>query len=96
MFRRIPLVLGAAFLLAAPAAAAQVLLIDTIRQAPDNTAQGLPRPTPGMSSDRVRARFGEPGETISAVGDPPISSWIYDGFTVYFEHDHTITAVVHQ
>lgn len=50
-------------------------------------------PRRGSSMERVRERFGEPEDTREAVGDPPITRWEYDGFTVFFEHDHVIHAV---
>ena len=51
-------------------------------------------PGRGMSKDKVRERFGYPIERIAAVGKPPISKWRYDLFTVYFESDYVIHAVV--
>lgn len=50
-------------------------------------------PTRGMSMDRVRKQWGEPAQTVAAVGDPPISRWKFDDFTVYFEHKLVITSV---
>jgi hypothetical protein len=43
--------------------------------------------------DRVRERWGEPRQRLAAVGEPPISRWVYDGFSVYFEHRHVIHSV---
>jgi hypothetical protein len=51
------------------------------------------RPTRGMSQQRVLERFGEPRARHAAVGDPPISRWDYDDFSVYFEHSHVLHAV---
>ena len=50
-------------------------------------------PVRGQTRDQVRQRHGEPGDARSPVGEPPISLWIYPGFTVYFEHDLVITSV---
>ena len=50
-------------------------------------------PMRGQTSVSVKDRFGEPASTKAAVGSPPISSWKYDGFIVYFEHDLVITTV---
>lgn len=77
-------------------ASADVLLMDAIKDAPPNNAQGLPRPTRGMKMDEVLKRFGQPRERVAPVGDPPITRWIYDDFTVYFEYQRTITSVVHR
>lgn len=51
------------------------------------------KPYRGMRKEQVRQHFGEPRRTYSAVGDPPISRWQYDDFTVYFEKDRVIHAV---
>lgn len=48
----------------------------------------------GMSMDRVEQAFGRPLEVRGPVGDPPITRWVYDGYTVYFEHRHVIHSVV--
>lgn len=50
-------------------------------------------PDRGMSKAEVRAQFGEPTRTRPAVGQPPISRWDYDGFSVYFENDTTLHSV---
>ena len=52
-------------------------------------------PGKGMTKDSVEERFGSPAERIEAVGEPPISRWIYGSFIVYFEYDHVIHAVNH-
>lgn len=51
-------------------------------------------PGRGMTKEKVRERFGYPLERIAAVGTPPISKWRYELFTVYFESDYVIHAVV--
>ncbi len=51
------------------------------------------KPTRGMTQERVRAEFGNPQSTQSAVGDPPITRWHYPGFVVFFEYDRVIHAV---
>ncbi|NIR30556.1 MAG: hypothetical protein GWN84_14850 [Gammaproteobacteria bacterium] len=80
----------------APAVYGEVLLIEAIESAPPNSAEGLPRPSGGMKMQEVVERFGEPRSRLSAVGDPPITRWVYDDFTVYFEYEYTITTVVHR
>lgn len=50
-------------------------------------------PGRGMSKDQVEDRFGSPAEKVEAIGEPPISRWVYGSFTVYFEYDHVIHAV---
>lgn len=71
-------------------AQAETLLIDSVEA---EQATRSERPTRGQTKTQVEARFGEPTQMIAAVGDPPISRWIYPGFTVYFEYDRVIHAV---
>lgn len=54
----------------------------------------LPTPTRGMTMEQVAGKFGNPVTKVPAVGKPPISRWEYSGFTVFFEYDHVIHAVV--
>lgn len=51
-------------------------------------------PARGMSMEKVEAQFGAPSERLPAVGEPPITRWIYPGFEVYFEHHLVIHTVV--
>lgn len=70
---------------------AEVLLMDTVKQEASANV-----PSSGLTMDAVRGRYGEPREIVPAVGEPPITRWIYDGFTVYFENNRVIHAVVHR
>ena len=54
----------------------------------------MSRPTRGMTAASVEAKFGTPESRKPAVGDPPISSWEYKEFVVFFEYDRVIHAVV--
>ena len=51
------------------------------------------KPKKGMSKDQVRRKYGEPIQTYSAIGQPPITRWKFAEFTVYFEHNHVVHAV---
>lgn len=51
-------------------------------------------PSAGMTKDQVRNHFGEPSGSKNPVGEPPISSWRYHGFTVYFEYNRVIHSVL--
>ncbi len=51
-------------------------------------------PQRGMSKAAVIKRFGAPLSRTPAVGEPPISSWKYPGYRVYFENDRVIHAVI--
>lgn len=89
--------LALALVLATTAAAqADVLLLDSINAAPPNTSSGVPRPHRGSSMGIVKGQFGEPTEAKQAIGDPPITRWVYPAYTVYFEHEHVIDVVVHR
>lgn len=50
-------------------------------------------PERGTSMSSVRSRLGEPDRRVGPVGEPPITRWVYDRFTVYFEHDRVLHAV---
>ncbi len=51
------------------------------------------QPQRGSTKADVLAQFGEPAARRGAVGDPPISSWEYAPFVVYFERDYVLHAV---
>ena len=84
------------FAFAAPMAEAEVLLLDAISEEPANTAQGLPRPSRGMTMDQVRSSFGEPIKEHPWVGEPPITRWDYEKFSVFFEHQYVLDSIVHR
>lgn len=73
------------------AAQADTLLLDGVEIAAASASQ---RPQRGESKERVEARFGAPSQMVAAVGDPPISRWVYPSFTVYFEGELVIHTVV--
>lgn len=59
----------------------------------------LELPVRGMSMEQVEQRFGVPLEKVPAVGaprHPPITRWVYQGFTVYFEYRHVVHAVLNR
>lgn len=57
-------------------------------------ASDIDRPAKGMSMKTVEAKYGAPQDRHDAVGNPPITRWDYPLFTVYFEHEYVIHAVV--
>ncbi|NNL99483.1 MAG: hypothetical protein HKO62_01945 [Gammaproteobacteria bacterium] len=73
-------------------AVSETIYIPVGEQAPDK--QALQRPERGMRSATVLERFGEPMSMTAPVGDPPISRWVYEDFTAYFEHDTVIHSVL--
>ena len=87
-------VLGLAATLVAPSVPADTLLIDRAQAE-------YGHPSRGMSMDAVLARYGEPARRYAPVGGdkpqhPPITRWEYAPFSVYFEHDHVVDAVVNR
>lgn len=70
---------------------ADVLLIEEVRQ-----SEKMELPENGVSMDEVRARYGEPIGAVAAVGDPPITRWDYDTWSVYFEYETVLFTVLHK
>jgi len=52
------------------------------------------RPNRGITMSAVQSRYGEPVTRHAAVGQPPITRWDYAGFSVYFENDRVLHAVI--
>ncbi len=50
-------------------------------------------PDRGTSMQQVENMFGQPREKLTSVGNPPVTRWIYNDFTVYFEHQYVIHTV---
>ena len=73
------------------AANADVLLIEEVRQ-----AERMNLPQNGISKADIEAKFGAPVQKLPAVGDPPISSWKYGKYSVYFEDDLVLFTVLHK
>lgn len=84
----IPAILG--LMVLAPAASADVLLIEEVRQ-----VERMDLPTNGQSKSDVEARFGAPEVKHDPVGDPPITRWQYGDYSVYFEYDLVLFSVLH-
>jgi hypothetical protein len=59
-------------------------------------ASSVSGPSRGLSMAQVERRFGEPSQRVAAVGEPPISRWVYPQFVVYFEGSYVIHAVARQ
>jgi hypothetical protein len=74
-----------------PALAETLLVGDQIQVKPAD----METPTRGQSMQAVETRFGAPQTREAPRGQPPITRWDYNGFSVYFEHQHVIHTVVH-
>lgn len=66
---------------------------DTLDMQGSDANKGRIGPRSGVTQQSVEAAYGAPIAKKAAVGDPPISSWEYDTFIVYFEYDRVIHAV---
>lgn len=78
-------------LVVAAPASADTLLIEQVRERmlrdlPDN----------GLTMNEVESRYGEPRRRHSAVGNPPITRWEFEDYSVYFEHEIVIESVLHR
>ncbi|MBD8526296.1 hypothetical protein [Pseudomarimonas arenosa] len=78
---------------AAPAQA-DVLLIERVEARKD-----IELPKRGELKDQVERKFGKPTQIHAPVGGgspqhPPITRWDYAEFSVYFEHNHVVSAVL--
>ena len=81
------------FVLAALLGFAQAAMADKVSII--NEPNGVERPKNGMSMEQVKARFGVAKSELGAVGEPPITRWVYNDFTVYYEHHLVIHSVAH-
>lgn len=92
--RTIPLVLVAVAAATTTAGAAEPRPGELDRA---DVVQTVPSMPPrGATMDTVRSRLGQPRTRTAPVGEPPITRWVYDEFTVYFEHDRVIHSVKHR
>jgi len=97
---KLKFVLGSASLLAISLAAAASAYADTFdvrKNAERGTRSDLPQR--GMSMAQVERRYGAPVDKMPTAGGdaprhPPINRWRYNGYTVYFERERVIHAVV--
>ena len=80
------LVIGAA----AGAAVAETIVVDDKVVVRESTVS---RPARGMHMSAVEQQFGAPVTRHETVGQPPITRWDYNGFSVFFERDIVIHAV---
>lgn len=77
-------------LFAAGLANADVLILDEVRQ-----VERMDLPKNGQDMSAVESRFGAPQKRHGAVGEPPITRWDYENYSVYFEHNLVLYSVLH-
>jgi hypothetical protein len=73
----------------APALSAQNLEI----AAPPAATAAQSLPARGQAMSQVERQYGAPSERFAAVGQPPITRWVYPSMIVYFEYDHVVHTV---
>lgn len=89
-------VVTAVALAGASSASAETLLMQRVQQ-----ERGIAMPTRGMSMGQVEQQFGAPASRLDPRGGdsphhPVINRWVYERFTVYFERDRVIDAVLNR
>jgi len=84
------LIWGVIFLSLSGWATADRLLIEKVRE---RSMYDLP--VNGLSMGEVETQYGEPTGRAGPVGEPPITRWDYDTYSVYFEHRIVIESVLH-
>lgn len=77
-------------LAASGAAVAETLVVNDQLTVPSSS---VATPKRGSTMTEVEKHFGAPVEKHATVGQPPITRWDYNGFSVFFEHDRVIHAV---
>jgi hypothetical protein len=92
----VAIVVALAFAGALRPAHSETLLLQRVQQ-----ERGVPVPTRGMTMAQVEGRFGPPSSKLDPRGGdaplhPVINRWVYDNFTVYFERDRVIDAVLNR
>lgn len=71
---------------------AETVKVPVTQQGAQELKASLPKT--GTSKASVTAQLGDPIAIRGPFGEPPITTWTYSEFTVYFEYDHVIHAVV--
>ncbi len=94
--RLIPSLALSVLLCAAGTASADTLLVERAQH-----KAHVALPERGLSTAQVQARFGAPSQRLEPRGGqkrqwPTINRWVYPEFTVYFERDRVIDAVLNQ
>jgi hypothetical protein len=73
----------------APALPAQTLDMAN----PPAATTAVATPGRGQTMAQVERQFGAPSERFAAIGQPPITRWVYADKVVFFEYDHVVHAV---
>lgn len=90
--RKLLLVLAAVALGYSVQSQADTLQIPISQQGVESSMQ---LPLFGNSQQQVVSSYGEPSKRHPSIGQPPITRWDYDDFSVYFEYKTVINSVKH-
>ena len=82
-------------LLMVPVAAVSLLSVNLCLADEDRMPVAVETPARGIDMERVQVQFGEPNDRYAAVGNPPLTRWVYGQFTVYYEHQYVLQTVIH-
>ena len=88
------MIAGALLISAASISHADVISIAEPSYSTPNSAEGVLRPTRGMTMNNVEQKFGQAESSSGPVGDPAITTWTYPTFSVFFEDNIVIHSVV--
>lgn len=69
-------------------------VVDLQRNHTTLTRADIDLPPRGTTMQQVLARYGPPLEKHAPVGEPPITRWDYRDFSMFFEYDLFLHAVV--
>lgn len=71
-----------------------IVSADTLLIPDVDTSENRPEfPQNGLTMATVRQQFGEPLKEHPPIGEPPITRWGYQNYTVFFENNQIITTV---
>lgn len=70
---------------------AETLLIESVEK-----NASVMRPGRGTSMTGVERQYGKAIKKHVAIGEPPISKWVYSDITVYFERNRVLHSVVNR
>lgn len=78
---------------------ASAVQADVLALSAPNYESGVSKPAKGSTMTAVLRDFGTPTTKRAPVGggsrhQPPITRWDYPGFSVFFENNHVVDAVV--
>lgn len=60
---------------------------------PKPPTEAMTLPSSGTNMQQVESIFGQPAEKLPSIGKPPITTWRYADFNVYFENQRVLHSV---